>query len=258
MTKQVAGASSSRRVLELLLSYSETRPRATVAELAEAIGATLATTYRYVALLRELDLLEEAPGRQYQLTPRVMPLARAAQLVNDRARLALPLMEELAEEVRETVMLFELRGDEAVCVQRVECQRPMRFTFMLGHPLPLHGGASSRMLLAALPEKLRKEALATVPAKRRGDLAGEVAAVIERGYAVSRSEVDEGVWACSVPVVSGSPDALVLSIAGPDSRIPGEDPDYYIERATSCAGRVREALGRLRVEADATGPPRTT
>src|SRR5436305_5224510 len=84
--RRTPGASSSRKVLQLLLALSERRWEASVAELAATNGTPIATTYRYVALLKELQLLEEGRAGHYHLTRQVMPLARAAQLANDRWR----------------------------------------------------------------------------------------------------------------------------------------------------------------------------
>lgn len=240
--KRTAGASSARRVLELLLSFSERRPRATVAELSELSGAPIATTYRHVALLKELRLLEEGPDNHYHLTSQVMPLARAAQMVNDHARLARPTMVVASEELGETVMLLQPAGETAVCVERVECDRPMRFTFEPGHSLPLGYGASGKMLLACLPEKARSALLERVDTAARVELLEELALARERGYALSSSEIDEGVWACSVPVVDSGSSSAVLTVAGPQVRMRPEHRETVRERLQEHAKEIRQRI----------------
>lgn len=240
--KRIAGTSSSRRVLQLLLSFSERRPRATVAELSEWLGVPAATTYRYVALLKELQLVEEAPANSYQLTSRVMPLARAAQVVNDLARVARPTMEEASRELRETVMLFQLFGGAAVCVERVECDRPMRFTFEPGHSMPLGVGASGKMLLACLPVDARRSHLAGSSGEWLAELEEELRAAAERGHALSFGELDEGVWACSVPVLRSGRSSAVLSLAGPEARIPERQQELAVNRLADYAKRIRERI----------------
>ena len=44
------------------MSFDEYNPRATADQLAQRCGIPLSTAYRYVALLREVGLLEEASG----------------------------------------------------------------------------------------------------------------------------------------------------------------------------------------------------
>jgi DNA-binding IclR family transcriptional regulator len=227
-------------VLQLLLSFSEHRPEATVTELADLIGAPVATTYRYVALLKELQLLEEGRAGHYHVTSRVMPLARAAQLANDLARLARPTMEDAARELRETVMLFQHFGDAAVCVDRVECDRAMRFTFQPGHSLPLGVGASGKMLLACLPDRERR--MADLVAQRGASLRDEIEAAIAQRHAVSWGELDEGVWACSVPLIAREHRPTVLSMAGPAARISDDAKEAAIRALHSYAARIHEAV----------------
>jgi DNA-binding IclR family transcriptional regulator len=240
--RRTVGASSSRKVLQLLLSFSERRAEASVAELAELIGVPVATAYRYVALLKELQLLEEGQAGRYHVTSQVMPLARAAQVANDLARLARPAMEDAARELRETVMLFQHFGDSAVCADRVECDRAMRFTFQPGHSLPLGVGASGKMLLACLPEPERDRRLPELLRLRGPDLREEIAEAAANRFAVSWSELDEGVWACSVPISALNHRPTVLSMAGPAARISEDAKRSAIASLQSYASRIREAI----------------
>jgi DNA-binding IclR family transcriptional regulator len=239
-SRRTVGTSSSRKVLQLLLSYSERRAEASVAELAEAIGVPVATAYRYVALLKELQLLEEGRAGYYHVTSQVMPLARAAQIANDLARLARPIMEDATLQLRETVMLFQHFGAAAVCADRVECDRAMRFTFQPGHSLPLGVGASGKMLLAGLPEAEQDRLLPEL-ARERPDLREEIAQAAADRYAVSWGELDDGVWACSVPISAPQHRPTVLSMAGPAARISEDAKRAAIASLHSYASRIRAA-----------------
>jgi DNA-binding IclR family transcriptional regulator len=198
--RRTAGANSSRKVLQLLLAFSGGRPEASVAELAASIGCPVATTYRYVALLKELDLLEEGRAGRYHLTGQLLPLARAAQLTNELARVARPVLEDAARELRETVLLFQRFGDSAVCVERADCDRSVRMTFQLGRAVPLGSGVSGTMMLALLPGQTREEL------KR----------AIANQYVAG---THDGAWACAVPVHAEGHRATVLSMAGPAARL---------------------------------------
>lgn len=240
--RRTPGASSSRKVLQLLLAFSELRWEASVAELAATIGTPVATTYRYVALLKELQLLEEGRAGHYHLTSQVMPLARAAQLANDLARLAKPVMEEAARELGETVLLFQQFGDAAVCADRVECDRAMRFTFEPGHSVPLGVGATGKMLLALLPEIERDRRLAALVEQRGTCVRDELKQALESRYSAGSGEIDEGVWACSVPVSAYGRRPAVLSLAGPAARITEEARHTAITALQGYATRVERAI----------------
>ena len=240
--RRTPGASSSRKVLQLLLAFSERRWEASVAELAATIGTPIATTYRYVALLKELQLLEEGRAGHYHLTSQVMPLARAAQLANDLVRLAKPAMEEAAAELGETVMLFQQFGDAAVCADRVECDRAMRFTFEPGSSMPLGEGASGKMLLALLPETERERRLAAIIERRGPGVRDELKHALANRFTVASGEIDEGVWACSVPVQPSGRRPTVLSLAGPAARITTESRQLAITTLQRYANRIQRTL----------------
>ncbi|HWD03975.1 MAG TPA: IclR family transcriptional regulator [Amycolatopsis sp.] len=240
--RRTAGTSSSRKVLQVLLAFSEHRWEASVAELAEVIGSPVATTYRYVQLLKELQLLEEARSGRYHLTSQVMPLARAARLANDLVRIARPPMEEAARELGETIMLFQHYGDLAVCTDRVECDRAMRFTFQPGHSIPLGAGATGKMLLALLPELEREQLVAKIAREQQREVREDLKVALANGYAQSWGEIEDGVWACSVPVETGRVRPAVLSLVGPAARISDEARHEAIEALQLYADRIRKSV----------------
>ncbi|GAA3573052.1 IclR family transcriptional regulator [Amycolatopsis ultiminotia] len=240
--RRTPGASSSRKVLQVLLSFSERRWEASVAELAEVIGSPVATTYRYVQLLKELQLLEESRSGRYHVTSRVMPLARAAGLANDLARIARPAMEEAAHELGETILLFQHFGELAVCADRVECDRAMRFTFQPGHSIPLGSGATGKMLLALLPDGEREQQVARISRERGIELRDELKQARASRYAQSWGEIEEGVWACSVPVDADRLRPSVLSLVGPAIRIGAVARERAITALRSYAERIRKSV----------------
>ena len=64
-------------------------------------------------------------------------------------------MRELAAAIDETVVLAQLIDDDAVCVHRVEASRRIRLTMTTGMRLPPLRGATSKVLVSALPQAER-------------------------------------------------------------------------------------------------------
>src|SRR5690606_2468127 len=62
-----------------------------------------------------------------------------------------PDMARLAGESGETVGLLVATRDQAVCLDMVESQHPLRCSFVKGRGLPLLRGASARSLMAFMP-----------------------------------------------------------------------------------------------------------
>ena len=234
---RTAGASSSRKVLNILLAFSEHRQGATVAELSQLIGAPIPTTYRHVALLKELQLLEEGGPGIYHPTAKVMPLARAAQLSNTLAAIARPIVSQAVTRLQETVMLLQYFGDSVVCIERTECDRPMRYTFQQGHSVPLGIGASGKMAMASLLPDVQQSLLSSMDSDP--ELAQNLELIRQQGFATSKGEMNDGVWACSVPVLDSHRSPAVLTMAGPASRISGSAKDRALEVIRSSAAEIR-------------------
>lgn len=237
--KKTAGASSARRVMQLLLSFSESRPDASVAELAELLDLPLPTTYRHVALLKELEVLAEGPPGRYHPTTKLMPVAQAAQMSNSLADLARPVVAATSARVRETVMLLQRMGNVAICVELTECDRPMRYTFQRGHSIPLGRGATGKLMVALMSPEERavwEQAHPLDDARR-----AEIDAARAQGYAMSVSELDDGVFACSVPVASVHGRPFVLTMAGPAARISEDQRMATVHILRDAALRIRQA-----------------
>src|SRR3984885_10650508 len=196
------GCEGARRVLALMLAFSADRNTLTAREMAAATGIALPSVYRYITLLRETGLLAGDERGSYRLSARLIGLARAAEAAESLIDVADPVMRRLAAENQETVILVRLIGRSAVCVHRVESAQRLRISFEPGQPLPLHRGASARLLLSGLAPETRREYLAPL-AERDPQAAAQLDEKIvlagQRGWAVSEEEIDQGVWAAAAP-----------------------------------------------------------
>jgi DNA-binding IclR family transcriptional regulator len=210
------GAKSSSKVLSLLAYFEPSRPAATMGTLSRAINAPKSTAYRYVSLLREFGFLMEIEGGQYALGPRALGMARAAQAAIDYAPLARPVMERLSAATGETVFLLRRVGDHAICIGREDPPSPARFFLELGTAVPLHEGASPKLLLAHLAPREREAYLARHRAKK---LDAELARIAKAGVGITTDEITPGVWACAAPVMQEGKVIAAISVAGLAFRI---------------------------------------
>ena len=246
-----SGAEGARRVLAVLLAFSPQRHTLTARELARLTGIPLPSMYRYIALLRETGLLVGDDRGAYRLTPRIIGLARAAEAGETFIEIADPVMRDLAAECGETVIFVRLIARVPVCVHRVESAHHLRAAFEPGQSLPLLRGASGRVLLAGLPEGVRREFLAplakTDPAEAER-LDEAIAKVAARGWATSEEEIDRGVWAASAAVTDGQATVAALTVPSPLVRSPSALQERLL-------GQVRAAAARLSTRIAAQGPP---
>jgi hypothetical protein len=163
------GTQSTQRLLTLLDQFSTERPTHTVEGLSEAIGVPRSTVYRLVSLLKAYELIEQAGESKYQLGPKAIMMGYVARTTVDLADIWRPGLEQLAGTSRETALVLRRIGDAAVCIDRVECDHPVRLSFDVGKAMPLHTGAGAKVLLAGSPAELRDRYIeAAVPPGHRG------------------------------------------------------------------------------------------
>ena len=228
------GTQSTQRLLTLLDQFSTERPAHTVEGLSEAIGVPRSTVYRLVSLLKAYELLEQAGESKYQLGPKAIMMGYVARSTVDLADIWRPGLEQLAGASRETALVLRRIGDAAVCIDRVECDHPVRLSFDVGKAMPLHTGAGAKVLLAGSPAELRDRYVeAAVPPEHRGRLLAELESIAVRGWGESHAEVDPGIWAVAAPILADRDGrCLAISVAV---------PEYRLE-----AGRREELIGQTR------------
>jgi len=216
------GVDSARRVLKVLLLFEE-HPALTAEEIASMIGISIPSAYRYVSLLREMAMVEEAGGGRYVLTTRVLGLAQAVDTSTHLRLAGADVLEELRQATGETALLIEQSGDYATCTAIRESDMAIRISYAPGAILPLHRGAGARLLLASQGEAWIRRYLDRVepsmPAGERDRLIRMLQEQQASPYAVSRSELDDGVCAVAAPVALGGRVVASLSVAGPEYRI---------------------------------------
>ena len=164
----------------------------TVAELASEAGMPTSTAYRLLAELEQHGLVQRGPDSTVALGTRLVALGRTAE-AGLRERLvapAAPVMEELSEEVGETVILTAPCALEAIVLHVVEAERhSVRLSYTRFRRGPMHRGASGKILAAFLePDERRR----LIDAVGEPGLEAELDAVRARRLAVTVAELDEG------------------------------------------------------------------
>jgi DNA-binding IclR family transcriptional regulator len=243
-----SGAEGARRVLAVLQAFSPRQHTLTARELAEITAIPLPSMYRYIALLRDTGLLVGDDHGAYHLSPRFISLARAAEAAETLIEVADPVMRDLVRESGETVIFVRLIARVPVCVHRVESEHHLRATFEPGQPLPLLRGASGRVLLAGLPERLRREYLAPLAQSDPLAAAGaeeSLAKVAARGWATSEEEIDRGVWAASAAVTNGRSTVAALTVPSPLVRAPAAQQERLLGQVRAAAARLSQLIEQV-------------
>ena len=213
------------RAVELLHHIGRQPAGPTVAELATEAGMPTSTAYRLLAELEQHGLVSRGPDSTVALGTRLVALGRSAE-AGLRERLVAPaatVMDELSEEVGETVILTAPCALEAIVLHVVETERhSVRLSYTLFRRGPMHRGASGKILAAFLdPDERRR----LVEAVGEPGLEAELDAIRREGVAVTVAELDDGAAGVAAPVLDRRGRLVAgLSVAGPAERVTARVP----------------------------------
>jgi DNA-binding IclR family transcriptional regulator len=146
-----------------------------------------------------------------------------------------------------------VNGTKGIVLDRVESEEPIRYSlFQPGATIPLHAGASSKILMAYLPEEdwdriIEKERLKRYTPNtitKVSQLKAHLREIRKRGYAFSDQEVDRDVRAVAAPILNGQGELVAgLSVAGPFYRINKTRMNFLRKLIVQYAQKISVQLG---------------
>jgi DNA-binding IclR family transcriptional regulator len=229
--------------LDLLDCFQE-RAGLSVKELAEATGLTRNRVMRLAGTLVHRGYLAfDADRKRYALGPKVLFLGKAFERDQSLVSLARPILRGLAAATGESASLYVREGLERVVLAREESTQAVRYTVLEGQRMEIYAGAGGKALLAHAPptvvQRLLDKGLPRLTENTLADpadLARDLEAIRERGYAVSLSERIQDVGAVAAPVFDDAGRvAGALGVAGPASRMAplmeDQGPSLIVEAA---------------------------
>lgn len=206
---------------------------------------TPSTVSRQLGTLAASGLVErvDSTGR-YRLGIRIIHLANAVLARLDVREVARPHLEALVAATGETATLSVPGDEDAITVDFVPGAHQVQPVSRLGRPSIAHATSAGKVMLAfsgrELPEgPFRAYTPQTITDER--ELAREIEAVRERGWALAAGEREPGLTAIAAPIRSarGELEAIV-ALQGPSSRF----GDAEVESAVPLLLERAEAISR--------------
>lgn len=192
-----------------------------LAELRSRTGIAKATVHRLCQELVATDFLER-DGCNYRLGVRLYTMGLRSPQQRTLREAARPIIESLAQNLDNAVILAIPHNSELLCVENVGTHRNHARSTADGRRLQLHSTAAGKLTLALLPEQyplaqvLHPMVRCTPHTLGPAQLPGELRRIREQGYAVEVEEKRLGYLAVAVPV-RGTGDAYLgaLSVIAP-------------------------------------------
>ena len=237
------------RMMNLIDVLSKSGSPVNLKELATLTDLHPSTAHRILHALAHYRVIDRVQAGSYRLGNRLLELGNITKTHIDIRKEAMPFMNELHHQIRETVNLSIREGDEMVYVERVTAEHSaIRVAHLVGAKAPLHVTAVGKIFLL---EDGKNETLNYV--KRNGlkvftkntikdtkTLFSELEKIKSKSYAFDNEEAEPGV-SCIGAGIYDDTGCLVagLSISIPSHRL----NRLWGKHVRATANKITHALG---------------
>ena len=242
------------RAFRVLALLSDGKPRS-LQVLSEGIDLSVSTTFRLLATLSSNHYVQrDERTNQYRLGLTCLELARAYYDGNDLRRIALPELEALRNETRETVHLAVIDQMEVVYLEKLPGLHAIGLmSSRVGARSPAYCTGIGKVMLAFEKPQFVRNYYDQFPMKRYTattitdpeKLMAELENIRCNGYGLDRGEHEHEVRCVAAPIFEMRGQvAAALSVSGPAARMdPLEKNQEMIEKACLAARNISNQMG---------------
>ncbi|MFT3998163.1 MAG: IclR family transcriptional regulator [Asticcacaulis sp.] len=201
-------------VLELLAANK--RPM-TLSQISHRLDRSVSELFRMVQVLENRGYVAQSQkGDGLELTNKLFSLGMSRGPSQNLLASALPLMQALSEQVRQSVHLAIASDDHMVVIARIEAPGDLGFSVRVGYQRQLVQSTSGIVLYAFQPPKLREQ----MKAQLRGTATAQEWQLFEtvseraaqQGYVQAKSDFVDGVLDVSCPVMNDTTVIAAMTI----------------------------------------------
>ena len=225
-----------------------------IRELSAITGFPPSTIHRIVTTLVERNYFQQDPvTRRYSLSYRFLELGSRFQQQTHLTTIALPHLEQLMAEARESVNLAVRDGDSMVYLDIVQSNySKLQLFTQPGARVPLYATGVGKLFLSQMQESeldaylQRSKPTPYTPHTlvNKAKIVKDLQKIRNRGYSVDNQEMEEGVRCVAALIFDhqGKPAASV-SITGAAMRITPDRIEQFGTLVKACAGAISSQLG---------------
>ncbi len=237
---------------EVLTLFDREHTEWGVREVAEALGLAKSSAHDILTSLAQVGLLGKNDEGRYRLGWRLVMLSETLLATTELRREARPIMEELADQYRETIHLAVLDDTKVVYVDKLEGQQAVRVELTsLGTRLYAHCSAVGKVLLAFQPEEDVKRIIQTEGLPRftsntitaEGELEQALAKIRKQGYAYDQEEILPDLCCVGAPIYNHAGHVIAaMSMSVPAYRFQRSQAEFR-KAVIRSAKMISERLG---------------
>ncbi len=208
-----SGGAIGDKILAVLGLFGIERPEWTVEGVAEELGVSVSTSYRYFKALTKAGLICPVSRATYTLGPAIIEMDRQIQICDPMLRPARGVMQDLIGYASEgsTILLCRAFRDRVMCVHQVVGMGPqMPLQHERGRVMPPFRTAVAKVILAHLPTRTQKalfaaeaDEIAAAGLGQSWDAFRNTLAEIRRtGYCVTTGDIDASRIGVAAPILT--------------------------------------------------------
>lgn len=245
------------RAISVLRAVAEAGEPISVKDLAGTLDLPQSTVHRLLDQLLQAGMITRAPRRRYRASVEFSRIGALVARKTGVLHLARPIMEAVAHETRETCMLGMLlpatvRG---ILVDKEDAQVPVPYQISMHSDRSLLWGASGLCLLAWQD---RREVTRALDRGEQSPLDGasppsepillaRLAAIRDRGYAITHGERTRGAVGMAAPIFGANGRVVAdLCLTIPQSRFSTQREASFARLLVREAGRLSQIISRSR------------
>ena len=239
---------SVQRAFAVIDALAEVDTELGTNEIARRTGVNASTVSRLLATLVAGGFVEHvSESGRYRLGPRLLQLGNVVLGRLDLRQVARPHLLALVESTGETATLSAAAEPDAVTVDFARSPSSVQGVAQLGRPSIAHATATGKVLLAfgrrpLPPGPLKSYTRRTIA--KRSQLAVELDAVREHGYAYNFGEREDDLHAIAAPIWGNHGElAAIIGVQGPASRFDRQAMEAVVEPLLQHAREVSRELG---------------
>jgi len=244
------------RVVDVLEVFLASQKVMGTNDVAKHTGHNVSTIYRILSILKKRGHLIQLKKRgKYYLGPRLLLHNQVIRMSGEVKELARPFLLQLSSQVRESVNLAILDGNNAMYIDHIEeANYRLRLFTQVGNRVPLYCTGVGKIFLANMSDDelesyMNNENLISYTPNTINTtehLKKEIELVRSETVAISREEFERGVKCIAAPltIIPGYVIASI-SISGPSARIDGDIEKSYKSAVKNCAIKISPDLRYL-------------
>ena len=253
--EKYAGTQAVARTFQLINLFDDRHPSWSLADLIVASGLKRTTVFRLMAALEAEGIVRKLPTGNYMLGSGLIALGGRAIRANRLRTVAQPHLYELAHLTTESVTIDVLWVEDgmpqSMVIEEHLGHHLLGMSQYIGARFPAHATSTGKVLLAFSSAEKRQYlnltkldplTQQTITDPNRFQL--ELHHIRQQGYAMTVSELEEGVMAVAAPMFNLHGEVVAaLSIGGPRSRISAETLHQFAVPLIEAAQKISKQIG---------------